>query len=233
MDTKFWGPDGWKFLHSCVQLYTPEKKSAYIKFFNSIKNVLPCIYCRMSFSEYITDLPIENYIDNLPKWLYLIHNKVNDKLRKQGYVHEDDPTYEEIYERYKKYTFEINKKCDCIDGLEFIYCVVFNYPENLKSFDDKMNYDRIKSYIVFLESLSEIYPIKIARNVFKEYINLMSDEEMCKILSERKLLINKIYDIEKEINKRINHNCISYDKRCELIETKRAGCKKNTCRLNP
>ena len=37
MDTRFWGPDGWKLLHSIVEGYpsrpTPENKATYKNFF--------------------------------------------------------------------------------------------------------------------------------------------------------------------------------------------------------
>ena len=50
MDTRFWGPDGWLLLHSIAQNYpsnpTKEDKYTYKHFFNSLKHVLPCIYCR-------------------------------------------------------------------------------------------------------------------------------------------------------------------------------------------
>ena len=39
---------------------TTKDKETYAAFFNTIRHVLPCIYCRNSFHEYITELP-ENY----------------------------------------------------------------------------------------------------------------------------------------------------------------------------
>ena len=57
MDTKFWGPSGWKLLHYMTESY-PDKpsethKANMITFFNVLGEVLPCKYCRISFKEYI------------------------------------------------------------------------------------------------------------------------------------------------------------------------------------
>ena len=54
MDTRFWGPDGWKLLHSITENYptVPDKKNKdlYRKFFLSLPYVLPCVYCRKSLT---------------------------------------------------------------------------------------------------------------------------------------------------------------------------------------
>ena len=107
MDTRFWGPDGWKLLHSIVENYPDypsiNEKKIYSIFFNSIKHVLPCIYCRRSLNDYMNELPIEKYINskiNLCYWLYLIHNKVNDKL---GVPPCDIPSFSQVEKKYESY----------------------------------------------------------------------------------------------------------------------------------
>ena len=88
MMTKVWGPPGWFFLHSVTFGYPDEinpenvdRVRHYANFFNSLGHVLPCKYCRNSYNEYISELPVENFLNSrkdLTLWLYLIHNKVND-----------------------------------------------------------------------------------------------------------------------------------------------------------
>jgi hypothetical protein len=49
----------------------------------SLKDTLPCIYCRRSYAVFLKELPIENHLrsrQSMMKWLYLIHDKVNQKL---------------------------------------------------------------------------------------------------------------------------------------------------------
>ena len=61
MDTRFWGPPGWKLLHQIAYQYpenpTPEDKLNYGIFYSNLGNVLPCKYCRNSFTKYIKNLP--------------------------------------------------------------------------------------------------------------------------------------------------------------------------------
>ena len=116
MDTRFWGPDGWKLLHSITENYptAPDKKDKdlYRKFFLSLPYVLPCIYCRKSLTDYMKELPLKGNLESRNKlclWLYRIHNKVNGKLRKQGFNKNKNPPYRKIRDYYKNYLSTLNK----------------------------------------------------------------------------------------------------------------------------
>ena len=57
MNTTFWGPSGWEFLHTLTFIY-PESPSINDKV--KMKNmmsllcfILPCKYCRLSFTKYM------------------------------------------------------------------------------------------------------------------------------------------------------------------------------------
>jgi hypothetical protein len=91
MITKLWGPHLWKSLHSITFGYpiqpTEQHIYNYREFFRFLGNVLPCSHCRKSYNQYIYDnnTNIDDPIhfqnrQNLCYWLYLIHNKVNNKL---------------------------------------------------------------------------------------------------------------------------------------------------------
>lgn len=95
--TSAWGSAGWFFLH-CVAAGYPvdpneydntrgnargHTSKAYASFFKNTGNVLPCRFCRESYLEYVAQLPIEKYLSSrqkLSEWLFIIHNKVNEKL---------------------------------------------------------------------------------------------------------------------------------------------------------
>lgn len=122
MMTKIWGPAGWLFLH-CVTFGYPyainlnnrehrDKKRDYASFFYYLGKVMPCRYCRESYMEFIKENPIGKNLDNrkdLTKWLYDIHNKVNDKL---GVSECQIPTFEEVYKRYEQYRAKCKKTTD-------------------------------------------------------------------------------------------------------------------------
>ena len=95
MQVAVWGPVGWKFLHSVAHGYPeiPEEfdeehnlpkgttAANYTSFFNSLGNVLPCKYCRDSYMKFIKESPIRTESRySITKWLWEIHNKVNNKL---------------------------------------------------------------------------------------------------------------------------------------------------------
>jgi len=86
MDTRFWGPSGWRLLHSATFLYTPDRRDDYRSFFETIPYILPCKYCRASLTDLYEQDPLEAALQSratLAHWLYRIHNRVNDKLRRQ------------------------------------------------------------------------------------------------------------------------------------------------------
>ena len=106
--TKIWGPPLWTSLHCITFGYpiepTPEQKINYKIFLEKVGDVLPCKFCRDSYKKFINEpdtLLDDNALKNrgsLTKWLYDLHNKVNNKL---GFTY--GVTYESIVNRYEKF----------------------------------------------------------------------------------------------------------------------------------
>lgn len=94
MKTKMWGPHAWNFLFVSilgaypVKINNKDKEHRKIRrHFNSLMKslpvILPCVFCRNSFKEFLKELPIEPYLGSrigLFYWLYLMKDKVNKKL---------------------------------------------------------------------------------------------------------------------------------------------------------
>ena len=175
MNTTFWGPSGWEFLHTLTFIY-PESPSYNDKvkmqnFMNSINYILPCKYCRISFTKYSKSLPIHEYLDSRDKiveWLYKIHNKVNKKLRKQGFCKYDNPELSIVKEKYKSILEHIYSLCQTKDrhdtqdsityicnlGRDFLGSIVFNYQgyfSNCHSGDEKVKI--VSVYTTFFNSI--------------------------------------------------------------------------------
>ena len=151
MNTTFWGPDGWTFLHILTFIYpeTPNsnEKIKMKEFMNSICFILPCKYCRLSFTKYMKSIPIEEYLESrelIIEWLYKIHNKVNKKLRIQGFCKHSNPKLEDVklhYVKHIKFIYEMlnNKQKEqnaraknvihyiCNLGYIFLGSIIFNY----------------------------------------------------------------------------------------------------------
>ena len=68
MQTTKWGPPGWRLLTSIASNYpqnpTDCDKKLYQCFFCHLGNVLPCIYCRKSYRQFIGELPMKDWIKN-------------------------------------------------------------------------------------------------------------------------------------------------------------------------
>ena len=128
MDTKAWGPPAWKFMFITVANYPLEidpnnrlhraKKRHYKNFLVNMKDILPCKYCRRSYSKFLKELPISKFLGSRQKlmyWLYLIKDKVNKKLIAQGNMYtKPSPPFEEVckyYEKYRAHCSDKTKTC--------------------------------------------------------------------------------------------------------------------------
>ncbi len=231
MDTKFWGPSGWKLLHSIAYTYpdkpTSEDKRHYGIFYSNLKFILPCKYCRKSLTGFYKTLPIEQHLENrrvITKWMYEIHNKVNNKLRRQGFLDEPNPELDYVDQLYKDI---ISIRCS-LPGWDFIYCVVFNYPEKQQDISmDLANY-----YLTFFKYLGYVIPCKKYRSIYKKVYHLNPIE---KALDSREHLIKWLYRINCHINQAFTEKNRSLKDIMESYEVFRAGChtkkfKGSTCR---
>ena len=111
--TRIWGPSGWLFLH-CISFGYPykidptnpehlEKQNDYYRFFYYLGKVMPCKYCRTSYMDFFTNKSPMSHLGSrkeFTKWLYDIHNMVNDKL---GVPECEIPKFEEIEEKYQSF----------------------------------------------------------------------------------------------------------------------------------
>ena len=111
--TRLWGPSGWMFLH-CVSFGYPykidptnpehlEKQNDYYRFFYYLGKVLPCKYCRNSYMEFFANNSPMSKLGSrkeFTKWLYDVHNLVNDKL---GVPSCERPSFKEVEDRYQSF----------------------------------------------------------------------------------------------------------------------------------
>ena len=95
--TSKWGPHAWFFLFSSIHGAYPVKldlsnkehvliKKHFKQLFQNLQYVMPCIFCRNSFKIFLKELPIDPFMSGriqMMYWLYLIRDKVNQKLIRQ------------------------------------------------------------------------------------------------------------------------------------------------------
>lgn len=129
MDTRFWGPSGWKFLHLLTQDASRCKK--IVEWLQLLPYVLPCKYCRASLHDYYELQPLTEEIFRNPetagRWMYDIHNRVNEKLRGQGLHTERNPTWTEVRAKYKTMYKGLCSTTPLI-GWDFLSSIAFTTP---------------------------------------------------------------------------------------------------------
>ena len=235
MDTRFWGPPAWILFHTLTYVYKPELKLQYHLFFDNLKYVLPCIYCRASFTEYTERLPIDTYLDkqnDLFEWLFRIHNMVNDKLRGQGLITWENPELNDTKNKFKHLAGEIDS-CSVRDksimGWNFLYCIAFVYPEDGINTVQTNHYH---GYLTFFNMLGKILPGHY-KLLYNEYLE---NNPIINALKDRESLKKWVYYLELYSNKYLKLQCPTFVDIEDLIESYRAGCggskkdTKPTCR---
>lgn len=133
MDTRFWGPSGWKLLHlvAAEPIRTACHAQAVLDWFHLLEYILPCKYCRASFHDYIRAQPltIETVMDTprFGRWVFDIHNRVNSKLRGQGLLTTANPSWPTVQARYTKLHSTLCRGTPLL-GWDFMTSVAYSTP---------------------------------------------------------------------------------------------------------
>lgn len=106
MLTTVWGPSMWHFLHTMSFNYpvtpTPEQKKDYMDFILSLRNILPCKYCRMNLTNNLATRPLKmchmESRETFSRFIYELHETVNKMLGKNSGL-----TYCDVRERYEHF----------------------------------------------------------------------------------------------------------------------------------
>ena len=114
MLTYVWGPSMWHTLHTISFNYpvNPDKETRkkYFEFYNSLKHVLPCRYCRINLVSNMKKVPLNMRTmknrDTLSRWVYSLHEEINTMLGKKSGL-----SYEDVRERYEMF------RARCIDDI--------------------------------------------------------------------------------------------------------------------
>ncbi len=133
LDPTIWGPHYWFFLHTITICYPlrPNSitKKKYYEFIQNIPMFIPNESISTYFSKLLEEYPITPYLDtrdSFIRWMWFIHNKVNEKLEKPKISLSQ--FYDLYYEQYKpkhvKYK-EFNKLKNKLIYLSLIVVFIF------------------------------------------------------------------------------------------------------------
>lgn len=258
MDTRFWGPSGWIFLHQITFAYNPIKQRKVVQqLLESLPFVLPCKFCRASLTEYMKDLPLESALhskEDLTKWMYDIHNKVNDKLRKQGQPIDTDPTFESVRAFYQS-SLENGCTKTFFPGWTFLFSIAENHPLSRQSLNtspmpeapsrtsgmsiNELNqynlfkpHERMPFYRKFWEAVGQSLPFEEWR---KQWKLLESKHRLLRNIGKRWPLLRSLWKVRCTMEESFElQNQTKFADLCDTLASHRSGCAKSirvkTCR---
>ena len=253
MDTRFWGPSGWKLLHTITFAYMPSDKVAVRELFQMLPYVLPCKYCRTSLTEYMERHQLEPALESretLTKWLWKIHNEVNSKLRNQRIPTKPDPPFESVQKYYKQILATGCSKTE-FPGWDFLFSIADLHPystsarksvpmpgappcETMATFEEKNKWncltpeERLPLYNAFWRSLGSVLP-------FKEWRESWTTHGIPINLSTKALTMKWLWSVrcKLETDLELLNKC-KYSHLCKNLELNRSDCAKRvrgkTCR---
>jgi len=205
-DTRFWGPSAWQLFH-LIAFTSPNPDECLI----GMKNILPCKYCRESTSEFVKNHPLR---EDPGKWLYDIHNMVNNKLRTQARNDPSivdpgqDPSFEEVRTKYMNM-----KPGSAVPGRDFLFAISANFPDNPEP-------SQMCTQRVFLHTLAEVYPFEPLRKKFASYLNKHEPD-----LTSRKTYMKWMYGLLSAIS---NGHLPSFKGYAHHVMYYKSGCSKKT-----
>lgn len=249
MDTRFWGPSGWRLLHivTFTASQLPSQHKLHI-FFKNLPYVLPCKFCRASLSDYYAVDPIPEDNTEMPHWLYRIHNRVNGKLHEQKLLEARNPKWNEIKRFYEDWLAAPCSRNKMI-GWDFLFSVAYTTPcFHVKSspMPDAPPIDSIRTPELrnrwgiisaeerypfiqeWWEALPHVLPFAEWRAVWSKYI-----PDMPNISKGRKPVTAWLYKAEKaicgDLQEAAPHN--SFNGLCSELSTFSSGCDKRSKRM--
>ena len=205
MDTRFWGPSGWQLFHLIA--FRSDHPDDVL---NDMKDVLPCKFCRASTTEFVKKHPLRG---DPGKWLYEIHNMVNDKLRKQAEAEENvidpgpDPDFDEVKSKY------MAMKPTKPPGRDFLMAVAYNYPDAPEPHD-------MSTQRQFIHHLAKAYPFEGMRKSFQSYLSKNEVE-----LGSRMEYLRWMYGLMKAMSRSGMRTFKGY---VQHLAYYKAGCTKKT-----
>jgi hypothetical protein len=114
LEPSIWGPHFWFFLHTTAMCYpqypNAVTKKKYYEFVQNIPMFIPVEKMASDFSKLLDEYPVTSYLDNresFVKWMWFIHNKINQKLEKPTLSLND--FYVKYYEEYKSKNVKLNE----------------------------------------------------------------------------------------------------------------------------
>ena len=244
MDTRFWGPSGWRLLHLIVATPLNNRNPTDIKeFFKLTPYILPCKFCRHSLASYYEKYPVPD--TKMEHWLYDIHNEVNGKLRSQGLLKDPNPSYEEIHQRYKEWATMPCASTKFL-GWDFLTSIanttpskisksppIIDAPENLDSSElrNKWNTMSYKERLPYIKQWWDLIPKVLPFEPWtKAWVKAEGANGRIELNGGKRPALAWVYKMEQSICNILAENAqhSSFYGLCKEVSAFASGCGKKT-----
>ena len=246
LNPKAWGKYFWKEIHFTTFGYpinpTDEDKEHYKNYFIYKGYILPCVFCRKSYQEFIKSDPtkIDNYLENresLTRWGYLMHELVNKKLGVTYGI-----SYEDMVQQYEKarikclpqfkecITNPIDKYEACL-AIDKSYCVIIpiELAQKFKQYAEERglnDFDNLEYYQTIIHDHDNDKRNKECHDIITNMVNnnILSTEKTgvykgLPTIDELKLISKLSSNLSVDQLKKIS-NKIKYENHFELVPKK-------------
>lgn len=210
-NTLYWAPSAWQLFH-LVAFLSANPQQVLLQ----MKEMLPCKFCRASTTEFVKNHPLKG---DPAKWLYEIHNMVNNKLRTQCADNPEvfdpgpDPGFDEVKAKY------LAMKPSAVPGRDFLFTVASNYPDQPEPED-------MARHRQFIAHLAEVYPFEKLRAAFKSYLDKNSPVP----LQSKKEYQKWMYGLLKALSRTAHADILSYRGYVARVMYHASGCDRKSYR---
>lgn len=214
-DTRYWGPSAWQLFH-LIAFGSPSPA----EFLMSIKDILPCKFCRASTAEFTE---AGGPCRDPGRWLYDLHNMVNRKLREQAQKDPavidpgPDPSFEEIKMKYQRI---LASKPTAVPGRDFLFVIASNHGDA-----DVPDVEVQAIHRTFWKRLSDVYPFEDLRAIVKSYV-----EKHPPAVHTRQAYMRWVYGLLVKLSKKVKAPILSFNGYAQHVAYYKSGCDKKTYR---
>lgn len=112
ISNSIWGPALWLILHSAcerigvhnMKKLPQEESRIWLGLLQRLRYSLPCPQCKKHYNAFFSGNPITVITrDFVRRWLFHLHNQVNQRLEKPAFSEESLPQYEAIFNFSQQY----------------------------------------------------------------------------------------------------------------------------------
>jgi hypothetical protein len=216
IDTRYWGPSAWQLFH-LIAFFSPDPQDTLL----DIKDILPCKFCRASTTEYTAEMPTSSCKDP-GRWMYELHNRVNEKLRTQAKTDpmvlspEPNPSFEDVKSRYERM---YQAPPATVPGRDFLMSIAVNYGDKTP-----IDCDIEAIHKTFWVRMALVYPFEDLRAIVARYGTPTS------ALKSRSAYSRWVYGLLKRLSSKVKSPIPTYARYVQHVMYYKSGCNRKTFR---